>query len=238
MSKADELLAKETLTRDEVLDLLMESKREWAEAAAPPLTVTPGMLRRLISEYAEAYCEFTGEQVTPVLVQRLLAAVFTDTALCSRPDLAEIYRHPVETDAETSGRRVLAIDDDPTVLVLISQLLRRDGLIVVTAESGPEGLLKFQRGHFDLVLLDYDMPCMSGLEVCAKLKEKMADAPATQGRMKRAPVVFLTGKTEKAHVIAAVQAGGDGYIAKPFELPELIANVRKYLPVADGGKTK
>ncbi|HNW93305.1 MAG TPA: hypothetical protein PKM88_10395, partial [bacterium] len=79
MGKTDDLLQKETLTKDEVLDLLMERKRQWQQEVAP-LPVTADTLRRLISEYGKAYADFSGTPATPAALQRLLAAVFSESA--------------------------------------------------------------------------------------------------------------------------------------------------------------
>ncbi len=231
MTNADALLQKATLTRSEVELVLAEKKRgwalEWQQAQAPALAVTPEMLRRFVAAYVEQHTEWAGAPPAPAVVQRLLATVFGD-GLRADPELRAIYDAPVAEAPAATGAVVLVVDDDPLMLKLIRQVLEREKLTVVTAESGGEALLKFQRQHFDLILLDYEMPRMNGPETCTKLKEKMAEA---EGKARKVPVVFLTGKTAKENVVEAVQAGGDGYIAKPFTPPDLVAKVRNYLPV-------
>ena len=232
MNRADELLDKDTLTRAEVIDVLKQRRREWELSGRPLVTVE--VLRRLVAEYARAHWEFAGTTVTPAALQRLLATVFGAATLRAQPDLAEVYENPLAACAPVDGAQVLVIDDDQIMLSLISQLLRREGMNVVTAESGTEGILKFQRQNFDLVLLDYNMPNLNGPETCVRLREKMEEEGRLSGKPRRVPVVFLTAMTAKENVIEAVQAGGEGYIIKPFTPPELLDKVRKYLPAAPG----
>jgi DNA-binding response OmpR family regulator len=115
--------------------------------------------------------------------------------------------------------KIIAIDDDRTVRLLVSRCLEKDGHQVITAESGEQGELLVTQENPDLILLDVMMPGMSGIELCAKLKNN----PAT----KSVPVFMLTGKTQEQDINEALSSGADNYILKPFnplQLNQMIQN--------------
>ena len=103
-------------------------------------------------------------------------------------------------------RRVLVVDDDPTVRDVLSTLLSFDGLDVVTASDGRSALDIAKDVHPDVVILDVGMPAMDGLEVCRRLKEQQPHSR----------VVMVTGKAADTDEIAGVNAGADAYLRKPF----------------------
>ena len=117
---------------------------------------------------------------------------------------------------------ILVIDDDITVHGLVkSRLEKRDGLQVLSAEDGPAGLKLAAKKPPSLILLDWMMPGMDGLEVLAQLKE--------QGKTAWIPVYMLTGKGLMADIEEAFALGADGYFTKPIRLSELSDRVRKAL---------
>jgi len=89
---------------------------------------------------------------------------------------------------------------------------------VETAGDGREGLDRFEREPFDLVLLDVMLPRMDGLEVCRAIR-----------RTSTIPVVMLTARADTLDVVVGLEAGADDYLRKPFEVPELVARVRAAL---------
>src|SRR5881409_3736915 len=103
---------------------------------------------------------------------------------------------------------VLVIDDDPQILEMVTELLALDGHRVLSASSGEDGLTRARADHPDLILLDYHMPVMDGLEVMERLKANAAN--------RRIPVVALTSGTA-GHANELVRAGCLGFIPKPFE---------------------
>lgn len=109
--------------------------------------------------------------------------------------------------------KILAIDDDKTVRVLVTRCLEKEGHKVLAAENGEQGLSMVTHENPDLILLDVMMPGMNGLEVCSKLK----NTPAT----KAIPVFMLTGKTQMHDIDEALSAGADNYISKPFNPQKL-----------------
>ncbi len=118
--------------------------------------------------------------------------------------------------ATTTKKKVLVVDDDSDTLRIISMLLTRHGLTVVTAEDGEEGLQKARAEKPDAILLDIALPGMDGLTLCAKLKAEEKTATI--------PVGFLTARTDVESFKQAQQQGGLLYITKPFK-PERLVNL-------------
>ncbi len=117
---------------------------------------------------------------------------------------------------------ILVIDDDVTVRGLVqARLGKRDGHEVLAAADGAAGLKIAARKTPDLILLDWMMPGMDGLEVLARLK----DQPKTA----QIPVYMLTAKGMMADVEKAFALGADGYFTKPIALDQLSQRVRKAL---------
>ena len=115
--------------------------------------------------------------------------------------------------------KILVIDDDATARALMRAALRKAGFEVALAENGEAGLGMFHAGAFDLVMLDVDMPGMSGHEVCAELR-KAADPLL--------PIVMVTGLDDVASVEHAYLSGATDFIAKPINWA-LLGHRVKYL---------
>jgi DNA-binding response OmpR family regulator len=122
---------------------------------------------------------------------------------------------------------ILVVDDEPQVAQAISLVLEDAGYKVSVALGGQEALdfVAYQRP--DLVVLDIIMPEMSGIEVCRRIRANPF--------MAKLPVLFLTAKGRPADVAQGLDAGGDDYLIKPFEVVELPARVRALLRRAPGG---
>lgn len=115
--------------------------------------------------------------------------------------------------------KILAVDDEPSMLIGLQDNLEFEGYQVETAANGEEALTKLAMHSFDLVILDIMMLKMSGLEVCKKMR---ADRNST-------PVIFLSAKGEEIDKVLGLELGADDYIVKPFSLRELIARVKALL---------
>jgi DNA-binding response OmpR family regulator len=114
--------------------------------------------------------------------------------------------------------KILLIDDDPTLLNLLSQYLRESDFEVFEAPNGPLGLRLAFNEKPDLVLLDVMLPGMDGWEVCARLRE-LTDLP----------VIMLTAKTTEQDKLRGFRLGVDDYITKPFSFAELVARMQAVL---------
>lgn len=120
-----------------------------------------------------------------------------------------------------SIRKVLVVDDDADVRTIASLSLRRvGGWEVEAAASGGEALLKAAETPFDLILLDIMMPELDGPQTFTRLRQ--GPAPET-------PVIFLTGKVQKAEVSRVLALGASGFIPKPFDPMRLAAEIRRIL---------
>ena len=124
-----------------------------------------------------------------------------------------------------SSVRVLVVEDDSANRALLDALLRREGYEVAAAASGPDGLAAVRENPPDLLLLDIEMPGMSGLEVCRALRE--------DPRTVALPIILLTGRVETRDVVAGLDAGADDFLRKPYERSELLARIRSVLRLAD-----
>ncbi len=118
--------------------------------------------------------------------------------------------------------KVLVADDSGVMRKIIIRSLNAVGVSdVVEAADGAEGWTQLQANPVDLVLTDWNMPNVSGLEFLRKIRESGSDLP----------VIMVTTEAEKAKVIEAIQAGVTDYLCKPFESDELREKLEKYISV-------
>jgi two-component system, chemotaxis family, chemotaxis protein CheY len=120
--------------------------------------------------------------------------------------------------SQTAARRVLVVDDDPDILDALSEILEAEGYDVQRARNGREALQRLEQGLPDLVLLDLMMPVMDGWEFARSL------APGA-----RPPIIVLSADRNVS--AKAKEIGALGWLAKPFELSELLDAVRSVVPV-------
>lgn len=114
--------------------------------------------------------------------------------------------------------KILVVDDEDDIRDVLRITLEAEGYEVIEAPNGEEGLKAIQTRAPDLVLLDYKMPRMTGLEVCAIVKKDIL--------LRHLPVIMVTGKGEIGDKVDGIDAGADDYIVKPFEPKELLARIR------------
>lgn len=115
--------------------------------------------------------------------------------------------------------RILVVEDEPGISGFLKQGLEEESYEVTVAETGTDGLTLALDGSFDLLLLDWMLPGMSGLELCGAFRQ---EHPHT-------PVIFLTAKDTVDETIAGLQAGANDYIKKPFHFEELLERIRVQL---------
>lgn len=118
-------------------------------------------------------------------------------------------------------KRVLVVEDEMEIRQLIVMHLRREGFEVDELSDGEQARQVLSTNTYDLVILDWMLPSLSGLEICRWLR-KRGNSPTT-------PVLFVTAKTEPEHVASGLDAGADDYVSKPFDTLVLMARVNALL---------
>ena len=114
--------------------------------------------------------------------------------------------------------KILLVDDDVSILLLVSDVLEENGMNVVTARSGEEAVRLMEGQSFDLILLDIMMKGLSGLDVCRKIRSRVS-----------CPILFLSAKDSVKDIVAGLDLGADDYLTKPFVLEELVARIQAHL---------
>jgi two-component system OmpR family response regulator len=120
---------------------------------------------------------------------------------------------------ESAQARLLVVDDEPTILELLSASLRYAGFDVRTAATGNEALQALHSYEPDLLVLDVMMPDLDGFSVARRLRADGA----------RIPVLFLTARDATEDKVTGLTLGGDDYVTKPFSLEEVVARIRAVL---------
>jgi two-component system KDP operon response regulator KdpE len=113
---------------------------------------------------------------------------------------------------------ILVVDNDPQIRRMMRITLVAQGFEVTDARNGTEGLERLRAARYDLVLLDVNMPDMSGIEVCREIR-----------RACEVPIIMLTVRAGERDKTEALDAGADDYVTKPFGFPELLARMRATL---------
>ena len=120
---------------------------------------------------------------------------------------------------DTSGPRILVIEDEPTIVEFLRTGLAYEGYRVIVSPDGRTGFDYAHREEFDLIILDIMLPDMDGFEVCRKLRARGSDVP----------IIMLTARREIHDRVAGLDLGADDYITKPFSFAELLARIRAAL---------
>jgi len=116
---------------------------------------------------------------------------------------------------------ILIVEDETPLVTLLRYNLEREGFRVTEAHDGEEALLAVREETPDLILLDWMLPHVSGLEVCRQLRR--------QNGVRDVPVIMLTARGEEADKLRGLDSGADDYVTKPFSPAELIARIRAVL---------
>lgn len=115
--------------------------------------------------------------------------------------------------------RILLVEDEPGLVLTLSDLFTAEGYAVETANDGPGGLARAASEDFDLIVLDVMLPGKSGFEVCRELRQQGRDTP----------ILMLTAKTQVIDRVVGLKLGADDYLTKPFDPAELLARVEALL---------
>ena len=120
-----------------------------------------------------------------------------------------------------SGPTILVVEDEAPLVTLLRYNLEREGFAVLEAQDGDEAVTQAREQKPDLVLLDWMLPLVSGIEVCRQLRRH----PETRA----IPIVMLTARGEEGDKLRGLDSGADDYVTKPFSPSELIARIRAVL---------
>ncbi|MAN80999.1 MAG: phosphate regulon transcriptional regulatory protein PhoB [Rhodospirillaceae bacterium] len=119
------------------------------------------------------------------------------------------------------NKSILIVEDDPSLAELVRYNLTKEGFAAVVVEDGEAAVVAVEEEDPSLVILDWMLPNLSGIEVCRQLRRKPEN--------KNLPIIMLTARGEEADRIRGLDSGADDYVVKPFSPSELIARVRAVL---------
>ena len=119
-------------------------------------------------------------------------------------------------------KKILVVDDEPTIVKMLESRLKADGYEVVTASSGEEGLEQCKSSKPDAVILDIMMPGMDGNEVAAHMQEDPS--------FSKIPIIFLTAVVKPQEIPKSRKIGGHYFLSKAFKITELLEILKKVLP--------
>jgi len=117
--------------------------------------------------------------------------------------------------------KVLIVEDEDSLVTLLSYNLQSEGYTVVHTPSGTDAVMMMQEERPDIVILDWMLPGLAGIEICRQIRAR----PDTKGL----PVIMLTARGEEGDRIRGLQTGADDYVVKPFSVSELVARVKALL---------
>jgi len=116
-------------------------------------------------------------------------------------------------------KHILIVEDEEGIVVFLKQGLEEEGYQVSSANNGKSGLELFQSEKFDLVLLDWMLPKMTGVEVCKSIRQQNT----------KVPIIFLTAKDTVQETVEGLKSGANDYIKKPFSFDELVERIKVQL---------
>jgi len=116
---------------------------------------------------------------------------------------------------------VLLVEDESAQREMLAYNLEAEGFDVITADNGEDGLILVDENDPDLIVLDWMMPQLSGIEVCRRLK--------SNSKTRQIPVIMLSARAEEVDRVHGLETGADDYVAKPYSVIELMARVKAHL---------
>ncbi len=127
----------------------------------------------------------------------------------------------MQVSGKTNAPRVLIVEDESALALLLAYNLEAEGYLVERCDRGDEAEVRLAENMPDLVILDWMLPGVSGIEICRRLRARDAT--------RQLPVIMLTARGEEGERIRGLSVGADDYVVKPFSVPELMARVRALL---------
>ncbi len=121
----------------------------------------------------------------------------------------------------TASPKVLVVEDEPAQREVLAYNLEAEGFVVSRAESGDEALMLVEEDRPDIIVLDWMLPGVSGIEICRRLKMRRE----TRG----VPIIMVSARSDEVDRVRGLETGADDYVVKPFSLVELMARVRAQL---------
>ena len=117
--------------------------------------------------------------------------------------------------------KIFIIEDEPSIIQLVQHNLEKEGFIVSSSQNGNEGLKELKKFEPNLLLLDWMLPDLSGIDICKNIRK--------DNSFKDLPIIMLTAKGEEEDKIKGLDSGVDDYLTKPFSFNELMARIKAVL---------
>ena len=117
--------------------------------------------------------------------------------------------------------KIFIIEDEPSIIQLVQHNLEKNGFIVLSSVNGNDGLKELKKFQPDLLLLDWMLPDLSGIDICKNIRK--------DNSFKDLPIIMLTAKGEEEDKIKGLDSGIDDYLTKPFSFNELMARIKAVL---------
>jgi len=117
--------------------------------------------------------------------------------------------------------KIFIIEDETSIIKLVQHNLEKEGFIISSSENGNEGLKQLKKFEPNLLLLDWMLPDLSGIEICKHIRK--------DNKFKTLPIIMLTAKGEEEDKIKGLESGVDDYLTKPFSYKELLARIKAVL---------
>lgn len=161
------------------------------------------------------------KNISYLIVQIFFLTLSSQEAWCMDETALDVQEHPSKQN-RLPNIRVLVADDNAVCQLILSRMLTNGGCSVTTVKNGQEAIEAITNAPYDIVLMDAEMPVMSGFTAAAKIRKTFDK--------KRLPIIGVTAHTQKADLERVLQAGMNSYLTKPIRLKTLYSEILKYFP--------
>ena len=117
--------------------------------------------------------------------------------------------------------KILVVEDEPSQREVLAYNLKAEGFLVISADNGEDALFLVEEEEPDLILLDWMMPNLSGIEVCRRLK--------SYNKTRAIPIIMVSARSEEVDKVRGLEIGADDYLVKPYSVIDLLARLRTQL---------